>query len=563
MSFSLISGTTWTWSRFHGRWYGVDGRNPPAVRLEDCTFRQMGLPAPDLAPVIAGMGAGGVVNRTLRMAYTFYDHVLGRESRLSPWSNQIRADHLKIGVSGFQLPYPGASRLRVYANLSVAPLRAFFVSEIPFTLSATLDWNDNTLGTEEFLDDQGLPPIGTTIRAIADRLYIAGTQEKSWTGQVILTNGTDFFELASGHDDFPGAYLVGERLVVSSYPGLEHLYIRSWDSARLRGRLTSDWLKSSGTYSYTLKLPRPALYWSSHFPAGAALPEGWNTEENVLYLPGEDSGDVTGLIGWGGPYSQHIFVMTEECLWATNLRHDPFQKIEVETGTRAPRSVHVGYRGLVYWVGTDGQIYAFNGRECVRASMEVQETLHARVNQDRTDEAFAVYDPKTQRQFFWLPEDVSAFFCLWWDHPSGQMFIADISAANAWAVDELSNATDQESFVLVKIGSSYFIIVYDGSSTAGAFDWKSAHFPRPGQGKYMVGRVLVQFNEVPDPAEEITLSILDEDGTTVATDTYDIDREDMYSFFRSNVGAFQVRIQSTDRSWEVRRIDLQIKPFIH
>lgn len=556
-SFALVPGTTWTWARFGERWYGVDGVNPPVVREDNCEFRAMGLPAPDRPPFILTLGPGKVTQARLTLAYSFYDPETGRESKLSPWSNMIRADSSKIGAYGFQFPPVGASRIRVYANQTFAPLQGFFVTEFTYVPSVTLDWSHETLGLEH-LGQGGLPPIGTLITAFGNRLYIAGSQEKNdWGGTINLTEGSNSCTLSGSSYRLPGKYLVGENLLVSGFD-TRNVYLSSWDDVRELGTLEEPWEEATGSYSYSFLRNRSAVYFSDFFPGGAAMPESWDRDRNVLYVPLEDNEQVTGILGWGTPGMPTLVVGTENGLWVTSTRHEVLKPIETDTGTKSPRSLHTGYRGFVYFVGSDGQIYTYNGESSFHVSDGIKKYLEDNVDLTLLSSIAAFYDSSVQRDYYWFPDSQNSgeMFCLFYDHGTGQVFRADIDMDKVWFFDE-----PNESFILVKIGSSYYVLGFFDNTNGtlpGSVSWTSGEVRREGFSVGVVGRAILHFDSATD--EDITISLINDDGTVLDSATLTIDKVDPKAFFRTQCGGFHVKLTSTGKLWVLNHIDIEFYP---
>lgn len=555
------------WAWFCNRWYGADGINPPLTRIEfddgSCDFRAMGLHRPDAPPIVMAAGPGTIVNKNLRVAYSYYDSQDGRESLPSEWSTPIRADNHRVAVTGFLFPPPGADRLRIYANVEVSPLRGFFVTEVPFTMSLTLTWDDNTLGLE-MPDSGGLPPLASIIKPIGNRLYMTGFDRRNpWGGWVQMWEGSNEFRIdmtpGSG-DQIPGRYLIGERLIVQDsttgdYFEDRNLYVTEWDELTYTGKLQNKWKYATSPYDYWFEGQGKLLYWSGTGDLGAPTPEAWNIDDHYLYVPCEDNDRVTGLTGWGTRGVQSVCAFTEKSLWMTTVRHEQLVKTEVETGTISPFTVHTGYNGYLYWVGSDGQIYAFNGQNTDRMSKGVQQLLSKEVDCARLEDAWAAYDPKTQRQWFWLPKrDVSDLFLLWWDHQAGQTFKADMTVD---VVREL--VQEEDTFILVKIVDDWFTLGYlTGDQLVGDTEWVSGHYERPQHGETVVGRVALTFEEA--TGEGMTITLIDEKGQVQETQDLVIDDPTVRAGFRSRMGAWKLKLESDGKLWVLRSIDIEDYP---
>lgn len=558
MSLSLPSDASrdWRWVKFCDRWYGVDGYNPPITREADCTFRLMGLPRPSRPPVIVATGPGSVTNPYLKLRYSFYDPSSGRESRLSPFSSTIRADRVAVGVSGFLLPPVGASRLRIYANTLTSPDRAFFVSEVPFTSSVTLDWTQDTLGWEA-PDVDGVPPIRRLICAIDNRLYMAGNISRDYGGQITLTNGRREFAFAgAGAPTYlAGQYLVGDRIMVGDLDR-EDAYIAEWDDVRQRGRLESRWPEAGGSYEYTIEEPRPAVMYSNFFEGGAPLPEGWDPR-NVLYVPCQDNEEINGLCGVFGQAVPILAVLTERSIYYTSTRHEELRKAAAEIGTLSPGSVHRGWKDYLFYVGADAQIYAWAGSTSALVSGENRQRIEDTIDYARIDEVFAVYDPAIGQDYYWLPIDGGGFTCHWYDHSIGEAFWWQLDVDKAWPIPG-----ENQSRVLVKDGSSYFLIGPECAYVVGNGAYSSRFLDEAPVGSWRVQRVWLR--AVAATGDAITVAILDECGDEVSSAALTLDDCDVGPIvFRDRVNAIGVKLSWTAASeptFALRSVDMEVVP---
>ena len=366
-----------------------------SIRIWDgSTMRVAGIdPAP--APSIAVGSVGGLTG-SYTAVYTYYDSTRGYETNpvaTAPTVITLAAQSLAVTVvastdSRFD-------KIRVYRNKNGVPATLLLDREVS-NVNAVVELSqaDSALGTSVSYGSCR-PPIARYVAKTSSRIFWAGTRPYL-SGTATFTNGSTSVVLT----DSPPPQMYTRNVEAPIY--IQKVGGPRYGVTAISGgnvTISPAYRERTSAGASFVMTGLPTRVWYCDVSGTSLLRmESWPANNYFdMSLAGDAAGkdfpdEITGL----REYGNKIYAFLRESIWQFDPLLSQKRRTGAAKGTLSDRTVVQDRDGNLIYVGTDQQVYAFNGASTVCISDKVRNRFakKSRYNLNLAEYAFAFYDER-------------------------------------------------------------------------------------------------------------------------------------------------------------------------
>lgn len=356
------------------------------------------------APTIAA-GSGTTLTGSYSSVYTYYDSK--RDFETSPTGSAptvITLTAKSLAVTVVASTNPRFDKIRIYRNANGVP-GTFKRDQTVANTSATIQSSiaDTSLGSAVSYSNFRPPPCKYVVKTSTRIFWMGSRPWVTGTVNVTLDSATVTFSeepppnFYTRNAEWPFHFQIrgGPRYQVDSISGSTATLSTTYKEA------------TTTLQSFVLTGPTTRVAFSDISTTGRVKIESWNPSNyfNVGVAgdaPGKDyQEEITGA----REYGNSIYVWLKESIW----KFDPLIREKKRTGavmgTLSDKTLLTDRENNILYVGSDQQIYAFNGFSTVMVSGKMQNRFakKSRYNLDLAEFAFAYSDAKEGFHAFHRP----------------------------------------------------------------------------------------------------------------------------------------------------------------
>lgn len=390
--FGLASGAVCRKLTVNGETYLCNGLDASRI-ITGTTVREAGVddaPAPTLAT------GAGTLTGSYTAVYTYYDSTLAFESNpvaVAPTLVALAAQGLAVTVVASS--NTRFDKIRIYRNATGVPATFRLDTEISNASgTTTLTKPDSQLGAE-VLYSNTKPPVAKYVAKTASRIFWGGS--KPYTdGTVTVAQGSATVTFTEApppnfytrEPEWPFYFQIkgGPRYGVTAVSGSTATLATTYKEA------------SGSLLSFNISGPKTRIAYADLSTSGFVKSESWNTSNKFdLGIEGDFGGrdyqeEITGIF----EYANRMYVWMREGIWYFNPLITERKRTQAAIGTLSDKTVKMDKDGHWLFMGSDMQVYAFNGISTICVSDQIRNRFAeaSRYNMDLIEYAFARMDRK-------------------------------------------------------------------------------------------------------------------------------------------------------------------------
>lgn len=434
------------------------------------TLREAGADAA-AAPTIAAGGGTGLTG-TYTALYTYFDTARGYEtSPATTAPSVVTLTNQSLAVTVVASSNTRFDKIRIYRTKTGVP-GTFYLDQDVANASATIESTqaDSALVAQVSYGNYRFPPSKFVSKS-SNRVFLGGARPfREGTVTVTQDSTTVTFtevpppNLYTRNVEAPFYFQVrgGPRYGVTAISGTTVTLATAYKGATASGQ------------SYSLYGLQNRVYYSDTSSTGLLKLESWNPSNyfNVGLrgnIPGRDfPDDMSGLYEYGN----RVYVFMREGIWYFDPLLTQRKRTAAVTGTPAQNTICENKDGYLVYLGTDNQVYVFNGASSVLLSGKMlnQFAKRDRYNLNLMEYAWAEYDKKESLYVLRRPKATATLTAMSYvvdiyDDTTGRWTEAQEPAMTAGC--RVRETTRYQMLAIDKLGLVQVTDNYEDSSTFG------------------------------------------------------------------------------------------------
>ncbi len=359
----------------------------------------------DAAPAPTISAGAGTLTGSYTAVYTYYDSARDYETSpvaTAPTVVALTAQGLNVVVTASA--NSRFDKIRVYRNANGVP-GTFLLDTTVTNANQTvlLTQADSALGAQASYTNYR-PPVCKYVAKTATRIFWGGARPFT-SGTATVTNGSTTVTLST----VPPQELYTRNAEAPFYfqvVGEPRYGITAISGATLTLSTAYKGTTASGQ-SYVITALPTRVYYADITSTGLVKSESWNPSNKFdLGLAGDSLGrniqeEITGMFEYGN----RIYVWLREAIWYFDPLLSQRKRTAAQTGTPSDKTIQPDRNNNLLYLGTDMQVYAFNGAatQCISDEVSNLFAKQNRYNMNLMEYAFARYDDKEKLYELYRP----------------------------------------------------------------------------------------------------------------------------------------------------------------